>query len=60
MGQTSVRPILSHGTLGQDGHRDTYMHACGKWDRLGMSHGTMGRDGHRDTYIHTYIHTCVW
>ena len=52
--------ILSHGTMGQDGHRDTYIHACGKWDRLGyvpfFPHGTIGRDGHRDTYINTYMH----
>ena len=61
MGQTGVRPILSHSTMGRDGQRDTYI-ASSKWDRLGYVdsfqwyNGTVGQDGQG---IHAYIHTQV-
>ena len=54
MGQTGICPIPSHGTMGGDGYRDTYIHS--EWDRLGyVPYFPMVQWEGTDIGVHTFI-----
>ena len=56
MGQTGVHLILIHGTVEQDGHRDTYIHVVNRtdWD---MSHSPMVQWDGMDVRICIIVNT---
>ena len=65
MGQTGICPILSHGTMGQGGHRDTHiytynMHTQHMVNYVPFSYTCMVQWDGIDIGMHTYLHTYIY